>query len=1652
MWASFLDDSGFSTHQQLSEGPLNQYGVGDFGRLESATQRIGFYSAQVPGFELTGNRVGPFDQSDVQAPGYIPASRPRKAEAWDVPSRNDELDRLLYTTGIAPSMDGDIIRDFLIQTRWRLINQMNRDFNPTQITELCNLLTRGPFKCFTDCYRLYISDAAGTNTRNMFASQYDYGDHGKATEIQNRIGRLYRPNVASDYIRKMDEPASAADAVDMRDILDHGIVNTHMFGGNKRGRLYHYTRLANKHYGDYPLPLSWVFCFNILALKEMVDHNLIPVSIRSDFTVGLIGHSLKDDIDAGMPTHRISLVSNKGLLLGGWFMGNIIAMVRSICENTRNNNGMYTAAFNGQVIHGSLADDMFGALDPSDAKFDGNVIPLDRFKYDDNYFDVIGMVDMTGLMVESRSSVFRRYKITGWNTEVVGTTIIYGDGPWVCCKDATPENKTGLCTVYAFFDAAGIKTNPDEWVEANRPLFPDGICKDWKKVYTLLCDDFRCDIEVYDACRYDEMQPLGELIYRYGGPKGKKNAFVRIAHITANMFMDHAVVIIEQFSEKLDWEDAVQIKTGIDLPTTRHAKKPFEDIEDDGTIVLIYDFETHMNKERGYHLADTLATMLCRYKNYDPKLTSQKLSQEDTVMSMHEKKEIPLFAPDMGFNRAIYDMVDVVIDYDELAEEKLVDQIMDVICLYNPRKLCLSAYNGSRFDCLFLLKALSKRAGIKTPQTLMAQNSILTLGTMIFSTYVYCFDLCRFTNRSLDSLCRDFNVPMPKSELSHNKRQEVYMRSGWKRTPGDLTDELQSETYHFPLADLEEISKLPDEKRAKILSEREWFEGKNKFIDYCKRDVIGLACCQSKAKHLFEQVTNKINKDGEPFILEEYITLGHICMSACNRLWNVLGIKPLPGFDTKIAETLRTMCLAGRSQARIGQYCRRPLELADVVSLYPYAMLNSTMPLFDKVTHVSTRNPKKTGIYVTRVVKSNGAIPMVNDKGYDWEYPGSFMALLNQDDLACLETLKGCFEIQDGIEFETSVDNLFKEYVLPIYEEKAVQDLLKCKKFKGEEFTKIPYELYQKALPNSDPSWMKERYEAGYNQALREVLKALLNVLSGKMLQRTYKTETRFYASHDKKDEDISMYMIKSGRLQTYITALEEERSVLILGTDDLEDEAKNSIYSRIQLWKEKPDNIDKLLIHCLEKIKKKKGDEVSKLAIERGMDLENAKAYAAYTYAINAVKKRLDALPSPKFETIMPIDEDMSTMVWDIHPEKVNSYHVIGYMIYSIARKWKCYLYSLIGLENIYVIETDSILVDADKIDILRGKKMPNGDPILECENDTPLPKLGQLTLELGKLTGTFYKAHKDDGKQWEGAFAVVLGKKSYVIYMRRILNPDEIDKWNKGRTIRKEALDQYYKYMAMPKEQQTSDMRADLDLLPEIFFERLSIHSRFKGIASYCNHCRGEDGVCKEIDPWSCEHVSTVVDPGFAVDWLDKASWTQRWAMCYYGVMLADDILPPETSIDEYRIPGLHRFDIQDFFDILHDQSIYVLQSRIQRKVKVNSISSVVILKKISKTENICTDADVKAREDLMKEKDMPRLAKDMNAFMRSESMGIVRTKVESEEEHTCEFKTKNGICGLPAILYDISRSEIRIRRSLCAKHLYRIPKEFESSKTPS
>ena len=418
--------------------------------------------------------------------------------------------------------------------------------------------------------------------------------------------------------------------------------------------------------------------------------------------------------------------------------------------------------------------------------------------------------------------------------------------------------------------------------------------------------------------------------------------------------------------------------------------------------------------------------------------------------------------------------------------------------VFHKHKFIITGFNNSRFDNFFLIDEAIKSDMVKN--ILFVQNSILNFNMGRHSS----LDLCRFIATSLKNACESFKTNPEKLEgFSHQPPQEAFEKG---RKEGLIRWITQNEEL---------------------------------LIKYNKFDVLSLADLTFKYDKANRTLLNNID-------FSESNTISGLSWESFNHT-NEFDIYPPRDMitDTQIRKSLtagRTQCYFGRNKFNMD------LRMVDVVSLYPFVMMNRKFPIGD-YTHTDEYQPNKLGIYSCEIIHQNlkwknpdkikksfenfknidiecynritdsqkKYAPIVypkrsDDEPLDWNYRGKMLCYLSSIDIENIRDYGGEVKIIknwekengefcSGIYWEEDTEEVFKTFLGKCMEEKNRQDEL------------------------------KKASSEDYNPALREACKLVSNSLSGKVIQRNF--------------EEVMMFLKDSKSLQKFLDKTIESTQII---------------------------------------------------------------------------------------------------------------------------------------------------------------------------------------------------------------------------------------------------------------------------------------------------------------------------------------------------------------------------------------------------------------------------------------------------------------------------------------------------------------------------
>jgi len=357
----------------------------------------------------------------------------------------------------------------------------------------------------------------------------------------------------------------------------------------------------------------------------------------------------------------------------------------------------------------------------------------------------------------------------------------------------------------------------------------------------------------------------------------------------------------------------------------------------------------------------------------------------------------------------------------------------------------LIGFNNSRFDNFILLDLLLRMDLIKDKSVFITGNSILDMKFHSFRT----IDLCRFVNDSLKRCCENFGCGLLKEEFSHEYIQDIY-----RRDEGNFFKNIKHVTP--------------------------------KIESYNIRDCTALA-------ELFFKVSDCF-KDLMKVDMQEKMTLGQCGLSR----WTETNHGTCAPQDLETWEFCRSAIVAGRSEIFQTGHFEGKFQSLDVKSLYPYVMLVCAFPIGQEIK-TDKYVEGKLGIYdciIKKQPKDNIIPKRSKDKPLNWKYEGEISCRLTSVDIECIKEFDGVVEINEGVYWEESSTDVFKDYIKPFKDEKTKQDQLK----------------------SSDDANERKLYNPSY----RQFCKLAMNCLSGKVNQRIFTSQKMVVTTQDEYEKQKS--------------------------------------------------------------------------------------------------------------------------------------------------------------------------------------------------------------------------------------------------------------------------------------------------------------------------------------------------------------------------------------------------------------------------------------------------------------------------------------------------------------------------------------------------
>ena len=367
------------------------------------------------------------------------------------------------------------------------------------------------------------------------------------------------------------------------------------------------------------------------------------------------------------------------------------------------------------------------------------------------------------------------------------------------------------------------------------------------------------------------------------------------------------------------------------------------------------------------------------------------------------------------------------------------------------------AHNGSRFDNFFLVGELTEQESEFTEIQLRGTSII----GMQYKSHLF-KDSCCFMTNSLDNLCKAFKIKCPK--LKEFEYQ------------GKILSNMEL-CFYKPQLDIYEFMEL----------EKQEPEFWDLYVEYCFIDCVSL----SQIWNTFIKECNSILTEMRKDILKSCNatscnTIGALSIKILNKLNKGKDVyKDLEKFiDSREKYDFMVMFKRGGISHcnKAGKHTLSTISF-DITSQYPTACVNMKIPVGESK-------------FIT-YYNGNGFYHLKNLK---FKNTKNFKPVANKNDNGILEWLTG-----NNIK-EVCIDSCMIEYLQDnygLYDFEVIQGLTSDICISGDElFGKYVDTLFQS---KAQQDIYKDNNDEKYNPALREVIKLLLNSLTGKLVEDTSK-------------------------------------------------------------------------------------------------------------------------------------------------------------------------------------------------------------------------------------------------------------------------------------------------------------------------------------------------------------------------------------------------------------------------------------------------------------------------------------------------------------------------------------------------------------------
>jgi hypothetical protein len=333
------------------------------------------------------------------------------------------------------------------------------------------------------------------------------------------------------------------------------------------------------------------------------------------------------------------------------------------------------------------------------------------------------------------------------------------------------------------------------------------------------------------------------------------------------------------------------------------------------------------------------------------------------------------------------------------------------------RSICLSAFNGSKFDALILLSALIDRGALIPCPPVIAGTKILRLD-IATTVPTFSHDPAQIVPGSLAAICKCYKISRAKvGGFSHEAPQDAYETGNWV----DFLRTIRATLREYSIFDTLALAELSA--------------------------IIG------------REFSSLAERAGIPsYNWRRTLTTAGIAEDFATSVMKTSGYTmPAPMRSLALENWVRGASTAGRTQViNASTYTRNPVAarvpvvnlesggvFIDRVSSYPTSMRYECFPVGQYLETVC-EVPGKLGLYNARIFMQPAltVLPFRSSKvgvPLDWTYTGAQNVVVNSVDLAALRDAGALVEVMSGIYWEESAP-IFASFIDLLYGIKAEED------------------------------------------------------------------------------------------------------------------------------------------------------------------------------------------------------------------------------------------------------------------------------------------------------------------------------------------------------------------------------------------------------------------------------------------------------------------------------------------------------------------------------------------------------------------------------------------------------------------------------------